>query len=50
MVKSEFASYKPDVLSGARSRKEVYNQMIASLKAKGLDDILAEAQKQVDQW
>lgn len=50
MVKSEFASYKPDVLSGARSRKEVYNQMIASLKAKGLDDIITEAQKQVDQW
>ncbi|TYT77987.1 ABC transporter substrate-binding protein [Treponema phagedenis] len=50
LVKAEWEKYDSFVRLGLKSRTEIYDEMMANLKAAGLDKIIAEAQKQLDAW
>ena len=47
---SEWATYKADMLTGARDPKELVPELKERLKSAGIDTIIAEAQKQVDAY
>ena len=47
---SEWSTYKADMLTGARDPKELVPELKERLKAAGIDTIIAEAQKQVDEF
>lgn len=47
---SEWSTYKADMLTGARDPKELVPELKERLKSAGIDTIIAEAQKQVDEF
>lgn len=42
--------YKPGLVCGIMDVDEIYPEFIEALKREGIDDIIAENQKQLDQW
>lgn len=49
-VNTAWDKYKFDVLTGASNPEEVLPGCIEELRAAGLDTIIAEAQKQIDEF
>ncbi len=49
LVKSVYGDYASEVLTGVRDPEEVVPEMINAMKAVGLDKIIEEFQKQVDE-
>ncbi len=50
LVKAAYAKYKPLVTTGAKSRADVYDAMMKELENAGIDKIIEEAQKQINEW